>query len=325
VRRAFAWLLLFAAAVAGAQPEGQRFLGSGRDAETLLTILGSRLPRAVEQVGHSSVVLRLDLDGLFAAFKPRSRQHPRGHLNEAAAYRLAALLGMDNVPPTRIVRMPRRPLEQIVTAAEGEVAWDRLRQRMTWDRAATCAGANIYWIPDLTPTDLDEPQMREAWAGWLRIGATVPEGREGLARDLSRMVAFDYLIANFDRFSGGNVSTTEDGSRLYVRDHNVAFTAPLPPHLYERVRQELLATERFDPAFLRALVAMDRPAIEDALAEDREAAGRDLLTEPQLEELLDRRRILLTYISGLVAVHGLRAVLLPATAGTEEAPAEESM
>lgn len=302
-------MLLFASALPGEAQE-EPFLGGAESAEAILTSLAERTPRRLRQVGTSSVTLRVDLGGdLETAFKPRTRTHRRGYLAEIAAYRISRALGMDNVPPVVGRRLPRPLMEERFESEHRDADWEAIRQDILWDAPGYVRGAAIYWIPRMRPSELSTARDLDAVEGWLSQSGEVPEGREGVARDLSTMLAFDYLIGNWDRWSGGNISTDESGRRLFVRDHNVAFTEPLRGERYDRVRAHLERVERFSRAFVERVTELDEARIRLALAADPESEARSLLDDEQIAGVLARRRALLSYVAALIELHGAERVL----------------
>lgn len=309
LRRAVLALALSAVALqASAQPAARPFVGGGRSQDEILERIRNAAPLRFGQVGTSSVTLRMDFgDGVSAAYKPRTRTHRRGYLAEVAAYRVARALGMDNVPPA-VGRSMNRLVMQNRFTSEAPEAWESIREQVMWDAPGVVRGAAIYWIPEMRPSELHVVAGLDAAASWLSIGGELPADRADMSRDLSTMLAFDYLIGNWDRFSGGNVTTDAAGRRLFVRDHNLAFHAPLRGALYERVRGHVERTERFSRSFVRALSALDRSRLEAALEEDPEFEASSLLSPRQMEDLLCRRRALLSYIGALVALHGAERV-----------------
>ncbi len=146
-------------------------------------------------------------------------------------------------------------------------------------------------------------------SAWLVVGGALPEEDAGLARDLSTLLAFDYLIGNWDRWSGGNVTLDPSGERLFVRDHNVAFPVPLDGALYERVRDALTRASRFSRGFVARVMALDEASLRRALAEDPADWERPLLSDAQIEGVMKRRRAFLSYVAALIAVHGADRVL----------------
>ncbi len=286
------------------------FVGGERTASAILTDLSMRVPRRFRQVGTSSVTLRVDLgEGVEMAFKPRTRSHSRGYTAEIAAYRISRLLGMDNVPPVIGRSLPRPLVQERFESDHREEDWEAIRGEILWDAPGVVRGACIYWVPRMRSSELATYAGLEEASAWLAQSGEVPPEQADLARDLSTMLAFDYLIGNWDRFSGGNVSTDEARARLFVRDHNVAFLEPLRGERYERVRRHLERVQRFSQSFVERVRALDRASIEAALREDPEGRERALLDDAQIEGVLSRRRALLSYVAALVEVHGEERVL----------------
>jgi hypothetical protein len=308
VKRSIAIAIVLAAALHVAAQD-EPFLGDDRTPAQIETALASRTPRRMRQVGTSSVTLRMELgNDVEAAFKPRTRSHSRGYLSEIAAYRIGRALGMDNIPPA-VGRTLPRPLMQERFESDHPEDWEPIRGEILWDAPGYARGAAIYWVPRMRQTELATLSGLSAAAPWLSIDGEVPPESAALARDLSTMLAFDYLIANWDRWSGGNVTLDPSSHRLYVRDHNVAFLEPVDGERYERVRAGLERTTRFSRTFVSRLAELDEDAIRDALAEDPEGREHAILTDAQIAGVLMRRRALLSYVGALVAIHGADRVL----------------
>ncbi|HJK94222.1 MAG TPA: hypothetical protein RMH85_03135 [Polyangiaceae bacterium LLY-WYZ-15_(1-7)] len=294
-------------------PEELRFPPGDFTHAEILDAIGRTPSRQFKPVGTTSVVFRMRLRSEHtAAFKPRSRQHRAGHLKEVAAYRLARMLALENVPPATVRRVPLgRIRDRMHRRYDDEETWEEIRDWVLVEGSGQLPGAAIYWIPAMANLRLERPEAMREWRPWLTLGEPIPEAKRALARDLSRMLAFDYLIANWDRLSGGNMSGLEDGSRLLVRDHNVAFAAPLPEEVHARVLGRLRFAQRFSRAFIERVRRLDREALERALrgTEGEEEVGEPLLGPAQIAGVLERRRVLLSYVGALIDEHGEEAVL----------------
>jgi hypothetical protein len=312
--RSVAALSLFALALASLPPATAHaqdplpFVGGDIDQDAILARLDGAVPRRVRQVGTSSVTLRLTLREGHAAYKPRTSSHPVGYLAEIAAYRVARFLRLDNVPPVVSLSIPRVGMRERFEG-DFEEDWEPINEAILWDRPGASRGAAIYWIPSMEDTDLAEPGGLDRVASWLRIDGAIPEEQRAMARDLSIMLAFDYLIGNWDRFSGGNITTDDAGRRLFMRDHNVAFQAPLTSQRYARMRQLLERVQRFSRSFVEAVEELDEATLRAALAEDPEGSTHPILTDDQIRDVMSRRRALLSYVGAQVALHGAEATL----------------
>jgi hypothetical protein len=295
---------------ASPEPAPLGFVGSELTQQEIVEQLTDGDVRRIRPIRASqSIVFRIRMRGsVDAAYKPRTQQLRWGYRAEVAAYRVALALGMDNVPPAA-VRYYRRSVMERQVDSDFADRWSDFSDMMRWEPGGSVPGAMIYWIPELQDTELDRRSRMEEWSGWLRHDGEVPEGKETLARDLATMVAFDFLIANWDRFSGGNVDGNAEQTRLYVRDHNVAFAHPLPERLQRRMSAHLRRTERFSRVWIEALRAMDEPAWRAAMRESDDEESPTLLGENQLQDLQGRQRALLSYVGALVDSHGEAATL----------------
>lgn len=271
----------------------------------MLDVLGDAAALRFRPVGRSSIVFRATLQADFdAAFKADSQKHPRAHASEVASYRLARLLGLDNVPPA-ITR--RFDSEFIKSRMIPPSAWGDLRDQLGAS-TGQITGASIYWIADLQESGLDNGAGTARYTAWLKHDGAITDNERPLARDVSNMVAFDCLIGNWDRWSGGNVKSNADGTRLYIRDHDGAFPGRLSEELQRRILDRLTPVERFSKSFVQRLRQLTRASFEAELAHDPD--GTSLVDNRQLNGMLDRREAVLSHIDALIAEHGENAVLV---------------
>jgi hypothetical protein len=300
----------FLCAAVSLRADEAKFPGDDIPVATLVTALREKRPVSLKPVGTSSLVFKMDLDGsVDAAWKPRTKKHPEGHLAEVAAFRIARLLGMDNVAPA----VPRTlPLALVSTLLGGDTSerWTSTVPELlpTGDQLE---GTAIYWIPDMHELGLDTKDGVVRWGRWLAQDGDPPsrDKSKTLAADVSSMVCLDYLIGNWDRFSGANAQGDHEERRVFVRDHNVAFYEPLPRALHERVLGRLRKVQRFSRSFVGALKAVDQSTLERALHEPTDPQGYQPLKPAQLAALLDRRKTVLSYIAALIDHYGEAATL----------------
>ena len=286
------------------------FIGSELSQDAIVERLRRGGIRRIRPIRASqSLVFRVRLEGgMNSAYKPRTNQVRWGHRAEVAAYRIARALGMDNVPPAAIRHMRQAAMERQVDADFSE-RWEDFERLVRWGRRGSVPGAMIFWIRDLNDIELDHTRRLNEWRGWLTHDGVIPEGSERLAADLATMVAYDFLIGNWDRFSGGNIDANADGTRLYIRDHNVAFAHPMPARLLRRVSGHLERTQRLSRSWVAALRALDDEALRRAVQLDDESESEFLLSEAQMADVLDRRTAILAYVASLVDEHGEASVL----------------
>jgi hypothetical protein len=174
------------------------------------------------------------------------------------------------------------------------------------------------WQPWLTLRDrkktLGKP-LPENLRRWMRDDATarayrpvleeVGELATGeLARQLSDMLVFDFLVGNWDRFStsraywGVNCQIGE--GKLISIDNGAAF----PITAAAKVEANFMRTERFNPALIQALRDLDQDQARAWLFPD--ASPQDI---KRFELFWQQRARVLARVDGLVAKHGAEAVL----------------
>jgi len=234
-----------------------------------------------KSIGHTSYVLKLKLEGgSVAAFKPRSKLPLGDHRyrGEIAAYRLATALGLDNVPRA----IPRSFDAAKLRALQGDFAEKGLP-----DEDGRIRGALMPWIDAYRVLPLEEKEQRARWGVWLfDAHSIIPDDRRALAASLSTMIAFDYVTANWDRWSGGNVA--EDGAtgKLLFVDNDGAFYEWPDPAALARQRGLLRRVTRFARRFVAALRGMDAAKVRAALGE--EAPGVPLVSERVVAGVAER-------------------------------------
>jgi hypothetical protein len=293
---------------AGAQAEQASlppFVGTEVPQDDLLEVIATADSRSFKAVGHTSVVLRMrTVARVTAALNVRSRTLQTGYRHEIAAYRIARLLSLDNVPPAVFRRATWKEIQQ--RFHEDQLGRrGSIRRAVVWDEDGSAPGAAIYWVKGLRSIGSSSGQR---WRSWLRDG-DIPDSRTAIAKDLSTMILFDFLIGNWDRFSGGNVSTDPSRQRVVIRDNDRAFSTPLLERRYRTLLEGMARTERFSESVVRSLAALDEVSIRDALAEDPSHASSPLLNDDQIADVLDRKATILSYIAALIDEHGEDRVL----------------
>ena len=261
-------------------------------------------PRQFRPVGHTSVVFRMRLEGpATAAYKVASNSFPRAHLAEIAAYRVALLLGLDNVPPAVLRRVARDKIDARMHR-DYKQRWRALQGEVRWLEGGIAEGAASVWVFGLRSFRLEQEQTR--WRAWLRGNTEIPKERLALARDLSNMVVFDYLVGNRDRFSGSNMKVLPGAGRLVLLDNDHAFPLAQSDVSYsDFLLESLKLTERFSRSTVERLLALE----ESDLRAELGASPRPLLTHDQINGLMERRAILLSYVARLIEERGRDAVL----------------
>jgi hypothetical protein len=256
----------------------------------------SATPRSARSIGHTSLVFKVELtNGKKAAFKPASRRGPLRYKGEIAARRLALALGLPNVPPALFRALPAAPLAAAKDAGEMIVA------------DGVVKGALIPWIDGLSLLAVESAPLAGEWKRWLRSGERVPDEQRELARQLSTLVAFDFVTGNWDRFSGGNLGIDKaTGTLLYIDNDGAFFDVP-PADGLERNKRLVQGVDRLSRSFVARLRALDDAALAHALGE--ETPGVPLLSPRALAGVVQRRKELLAIVDAKLESAGEAATL----------------
>jgi hypothetical protein len=266
------------------------------------SILAMRLNK-----GGGTLSFRVELaDGSRAAFKPAQtdlRTIPR---KEVAAYRLNRLLGLAAVPPAA-PRMVSR--EEIFSHLDPDslTSLPRIRAETVFNPTGRTAGVVMYWVQGIKDSDLDTPEGIHQSMQWLTQGQPIPVDKRALAAQLSQLVVFDFLTSNPDRYSGGNMKTSADGSRLLFMDNTMSFF--IEPEGNEKTRSILHRTQRFSRQMYQALDRVTVSELERILAQANPDEYQ-ILTPSEIRAVVARRDLVRRHIDGLVASYGPRNVLV---------------
>jgi hypothetical protein len=296
------------AAADGSVGLSEFFPGTSLPVAQILGVLGAAELQTFRPVGTTSTVFRSALAAPFrAAFKLATRQKPYGAIAEVAAYRLSRCLGLSNVPPAVLRKLD---VSQLHAGLEAPflARWPSIAERLLIQRGSV-EGAAIYWVEGMRDLDMAAGAPREAQLRTLRQSEPLPERLPPLAAQLSVMLAFDYLIANWDRWSGANVKGDLSGRILYMRDNDAAFAAHVSEAQQRRLLASVLAAERFSRTFVMRLRALTRSAYERELAEDAGFADQHRLSDASLDGLFDRRVTVLSHVQALIEEYGEARVL----------------
>jgi hypothetical protein len=100
----------------------------------------------------------------------------------------------------------------------------------------------------------------------------------------------------------------EEGTRAFLVDHDRAFSK-LNEKVYRRLLEALMRTERFSSTVVDRLLVLDEKTIEQELARDPSHAVQPLLSDGQIDAVLDRRSTILSHVASLIEEHGRESVL----------------
>ena len=272
--------------------------------ESRLAAYARAAPRTLKSIGHTSVVFRVDFaDGSRAAYKPESKRGHKRYRGEVAAFRLAKLLGLPNVPAAGVRVFPRAALR---TAASANAKALSLFDDEVVDRGGRVYGSLVPWIDKLEFEPVESPTERTRWEKELQNGADVPADRRALDAQLSTLVVFDALTGNWDRWSGANVGIDRATGTLLFVDNDAAFFDPIPPAFKPQMAL-LHRVDRFSRSLVARLRAIDALELADAFGD--EEPGSPLLPARVVAACEERRKQILTVVDGKIGQLGDAAVL----------------
>jgi hypothetical protein len=256
--------------------------------------------------GGSSLSFRVDFaDGSRAAWKPNQTNMQTIPRKEIAAYRLNRLLGLNAVPPAAPRVVSRDELFAHLHP-ESLDALPRIKAETVFGPNGETIGTASYWIPIIKDSGFDTPEGRLIGQTWLSLGPPVPPDKIAMATQLSDLVVFDFLTNNPDRYSGGNMKMSPDGTQLFYMDNTMSFF--VEPSGPEKNREVLLRTQRFSKSLYDALDRVTVPTLQRALAQEP-GATYDILTPAEIAAVVGRRQVIQQHIRELIARLGARGVL----------------
>jgi hypothetical protein len=261
--------------------------------------------------GGSSVSLRLDfVGGGRAAFKPEQTNLQSIPRREIAAYRLSRLLGLEAVAPAVGGRFKLTDLLAKLESTSRDTA-QRIATEVVVDADGDVVGELSFWIPIIIDAKIesdriDSPEGIVAWRTYLAAGAPEPYTARHILPQISTMVAFDYLTNNADRFSGSNTKASPDGRTLYFMDNTLSFGVGEGS---AKTRSYLEKVQKFSRALARRVRDLDEAHVREVMT--RETAPYDrLLSDGEIDAVMNRRDQLLSYWDTLVAAHGEKQVFV---------------
>jgi hypothetical protein len=257
--------------------------------------------------GGSSLSFRVDFaDGSRAAFKPAQTNLQTIPRKEVAAYRINRMLGLNAVPPAAPRSVSREDIFDKLHP-DSLPALPRIRAETIFNPLGKTPGVFSYWIPEIKESGLDTPEGIKESTQWLSQGNPIPPEKRAMAAQVSDLIVFDFVTENPDRYSGGNMKMSPDGSSLYFMDNTMAFF--LDPQGHEKNRAALQRTQRFSKHLYQALDRITVSALEELLSEDVDA-NQAILTPSEIRAVVARREVAQRYIDTLASAYGPRNVLV---------------
>ncbi|MBO4350040.1 MAG: hypothetical protein J6A01_03715 [Proteobacteria bacterium] len=243
--------------------------------------------------GGSTLTFKCDLKGeTVAAFKPLQARKQSNYRSEIAAWRLCELIECDfAIPWNRPVRIERNLFNQLYNRSKSKKK-DSYRKELidiTWTKDGD--GSFVYgtlkdWVPNFTRFPIE---YKTFWQPWLSQNNYIAEYKplkealsvlnknphtakllsslldqspsvttKQLAAQVSEVLVFDFLVGNWDRFSGvpdwWGVNCQYKDNRIVSIDNGAAF----PTYSNDKVYERFMMAERFSAHFINALRDLDK-------------------------------------------------------------------
>jgi hypothetical protein len=281
-------------------PTSAAFLGTPDD-ELLHRLCELPVTKLVYNYRGTTIKFKATLaDGTTASLRPAQENEAGYFRADVAAYRLSRVLGLGTVPPSCLRTMPRAALFGAVRSVSLAA---RVTKEVQWDaRGESVPVSMVVWVEHLREGVLDKDVA--AWRPLLlqsRALGAAPPRLQSYAAEGSRLAVWDFLIANWDRWSGGNTFRIGAQGPWVWLDNAAGFGRYTPP-VRRYNEAQLRSVERYSRAFITAL----RQVSPDELTAALSPAG---LPPHALRHLLERRDVLLRRVDALVARYGEDRVL----------------
>lgn len=277
------------------------------------------------------------------AFKPSQRHWEEGWRAEVASYRLCKIVVCHfRIPRNRPARISKEEFETLYNRVENEdqAAYKRRFDDLKWRKEIGPDGVErqyLYgtlkdWVPQFAKWPIE---YEDVWRPWLDAGAdrallekpfdealapykelgeedfyqSLVDERDGVttrsvARQLSTILTFDFLVSNWDRYSTAEsyygVNNQFADGRFVSIDNGAAF----PAHHFRVVSRRLQPVTRFSRSTVASIRALRPQITNPVLFPDpsvKEQSRLDVFWQ-QRDRFLDR-------INGLVAEYGRDSVL----------------
>ncbi len=258
--------------------------------------------------GGLSVSLKLELRGSSALFKPTQYEPHSVPRKEIVAYRLNRLLGLNRVPPAVTRRLSLHRFYR--TIRDGPSLRKKKLSQTVLYRDKEMRGELSWWIPRIRFVHLLAPARNNPWTKWLTAHHRIPPARYDLAGQISKMLLFDFLMNNQDRFSGGNVVATRDGRRLYFMDNALSLFPEIHQARRSKALRAFFSIERLSLSLINAVAKLTKRAMVQELAKENNRCWAFLATDEELDAMMERRDLVLDRTAELLIRHGWDEVMV---------------
>lgn len=265
----------------------------GRSEDEWLRVMAERAPvRMVSRHSSTAIVFRIDLgNGVEIGFKPERPGQEPWWRHEIVSYRFARLLGIENMVPPVVGRTLPASIFGRYAQSDNLIV-----------RGGAIHGSASVWMPALHGENLHTGEGRRQWVSWMNPANPIPPEHSERARQISIVLVFDFLMANFDRWNCCNIPIDEHDQLVY-RDNDAGWQPRILDHVGSPSH-----IRRLPRSLYEALSRVTGDALRAAFERDPMASVGFVV--PESMPAYDRRRQkLLVHLRRLLARHGEDAVL----------------
>lgn len=240
---------------------------------------------------------------------------------ELAAYALATLLELDNVPPAALRLLPLSELNNALTTTDPKRTAALSKTLAPLDKPAKSeqptVPVTVIFAGSTTQT-LALKGRESEWSKakrWLRQSGTLPAGQDQFAADVACLMAFDYLTGNAERLKRDTLRWLVSSRRLFIEGNAESFVTTAPDDSAKEgaaqrsLRVALEGLERWSPHLVERIRAADEAALRETLEPPSKRLGAPILSEAELEAFAMQRETLLSYVGAILDRYGDQAVL----------------
>ncbi|MGM0596818.1 MAG: hypothetical protein ACQES9_07245 [Myxococcota bacterium] len=201
---------------------------------------------------------------------------------EIAAFKLARLLQFNQVPPAAFRQLSESYLLELLKKKDLKKAKRFKKEVYSGNNLIT--GAAVYYTEEVT--NFESTQIHTDWL-FKNSDTGLGVSQKKIAKQLGKVILFDYLIGNYDRFSGGNIMKNKVDRLLFV-DHGAGFGAG--GKWKKQKTWKLVKKLRKVPGdFIDIISQLSVIKIKRCL--------KDTLSENQICEIISRKKKLLEYLN----------------------------
>ncbi|MBN2803748.1 MAG: hypothetical protein JXR91_11685 [Deltaproteobacteria bacterium] len=221
-----------------------------------------------------------DEDGNKAIFKPYLKVNTTAK-HEVAYYKIAHILDVKRVPVSVIGLLPLSKIKGFLSKKYPEFI-DEFLKRVEFDSDNLIKGAFIEWIDNIEPLSKEKND-------YISTIEILKSNDTQLQQSAYRMIVLDYILGNWDRFSGGNLFKIKDTNTLALIDQNNAFSS-LSEGQEEKLNRYINLVKTVPPDLLSKIKLLNKSKIKDAVM--IEENNTPLLSDAEIAQIMSRIELL---------------------------------